>query len=130
MIQPGETLPIRIDFFGNVIDPIKSFDPITQMSIDKLKIANFYQGNEIILNETSVDLFRRKYRETFGANEYDNSLYQLVSEYKRVNGIEQYLSLFHEKLTSIFSYLSDFSIILDKEFDSVLESKFEDINDF
>ena len=130
VFQPGETLPIRIDFFGNEIDSIKSFDPINQLSIDKLNIVNFYPGNEIILNDTSVDIFRRKYREIFGANGYDNSIYQLVSEYKRVNGIEQYLSLFHEKLTSIFNYLSDFSIILDKEFDAVLESKFEDINDF
>ena len=130
VFQPGETLPIRIDFFGNEIESIKSFDPINQISINKLNNANFYPGNEIILSEASVDLFRRKYRESFGTSEYDNSLYQLVSEKKRVTGIEQYLSLFHKELTSIFSYLRDFSIILDKEFGAVLESKFEDINDF
>ena len=47
-----------------------------------------------------------------------------------MNGIEQYLSLFHEELTSIFSYLDDFLVIFDKDYNAVLENKIEDINDF
>ena len=130
VFPPGEDNPVRIDFFGNEVDTIRYFDPINQLSIGNINHINFYPGSEINLNDKSINIFRAKYRQTFDNRIYDNLLYQLVSDKKRVNGIEQYLSLFHEELTSIFSYLDDFLVIFDKDYNAVLENKIEDINDF
>ena len=130
VFPPGVQNPVRIDFFGDEVDSIRSFDPINQLSIENINHINFYPGSEINLNDESINLFRSNYRKTFDNRIYDNSLYQSVSDKKRVNGIEQYLSLFHDELTSFFSYLEDFLVILDKDYNAVLENKIEDILDF
>jgi transcription-repair coupling factor (superfamily II helicase) len=36
IFPPGETLPVRIDFFGDDVESIRRFDPHTQRSVDRL----------------------------------------------------------------------------------------------
>ena len=126
---PGEKHPVRIDFFGDVIDSLRLFDPISQLSLHNINFISFNAGNEIILTDHSVELFRRNHRELFN-EEYDKSLYSNISQKIRTNGIEHYLSMFHESLATIFDHIGDAHIILDKEYLSVLDTKFDEINDF
>ncbi|MDC1296577.1 hypothetical protein N8X83_00790, partial [Alphaproteobacteria bacterium] len=60
-------LPIRIDFFDNQIDSLYTFDPITQKRISNLDNEKIYIGtsSELILNEDSLTLFRKNFREIF-----------------------------------------------------------------
>ena len=126
---PGENYPVRIDFFGDVIDSLRVFDPISQLSLNNINFINFNAGNEIILTDQSIDLFRKNYREIFN-DEYDKSVYSNISQKIRINGIEHYLSMFHESLSTIFDHIGDAHIILDKEYSPVLDTKFDEINDF
>ena len=126
---PGEKHPVRIDFFGDVIDSLRLFDPISQLSLHNINFISFNAGNEIILTDHSVELFRRNHRELFN-EEYDKSLYSNISQKIRTNGIEHYLSMFHESLATIFDHIGDAHVILDKEYSTILDTKFEEINDF
>ena len=126
---PGEKHPVRIDFFGDVIDSLRVFDPISQLSLHNINFISFNAGNEIILTDHSVELFRRNHRELFN-EEYDKSLYSNISQKIRTNGIEHYLSMFHESLATIFDHIGDVHVILDKEYSTILDTKFEEINDF
>ena len=103
---------------------------MNQLSLKNLKEVKFYPGNELILNDKSINLFRRRFRENFSNLNFDEHSYQQISERRMFNGMEHLLPLFHDELTSIFDYIDDFSIVLDKDFQLTLESKLEDIQDF
>lgn len=103
--QAGDLIGYRIDFFGNEIESIKVFDPITQITTDNVKFLQILPTSEVILTTKTIDNFRYKYRSYFG-NILDDQLYQAISEGRSYQGMEHWLPLFYEKeLTSFFSYL-------------------------
>ena len=59
-----------------------------------------------------------------------NHFIVIFSQKIRTNGIEHYLSMFHESLATIFDHMHDAHVILDKEYLPVLDTKFDEINDF
>mgnify|MGYP006197831161 CR=1 FL=1 len=64
---PGSRTPIRLDFFGDVLDGARRFDPETQRTVEKLKRVEFSAVSEIILDEAAIARFRQNYRIAFGA---------------------------------------------------------------
>ena len=62
----GAEFPARIDLFGDEVEAIKSFDPLTQRSegvIDHLSLA---PASEAPLDAAAIERFRGRYREAFG----------------------------------------------------------------
>ena len=49
LFPPGTAFPVRIDFFGNEIDAIRSFDPHTQRSHDRLREVRLLPPAELPL---------------------------------------------------------------------------------
>ena len=49
--------------FGDELESIKRFDPITQRSIDSIEFAKLSPVAEIILNSESINRFKSSYRE-------------------------------------------------------------------
>ena len=41
----------RLDFFGDVVESIKVFDPITQITNNKINKINLFPASEINLNQ-------------------------------------------------------------------------------
>ena len=80
VFPPGDDFPIRIDFFGDEIETIRNFDPLNQLSLKNVKEVKFYAGNELILNDKSIHLFRRRFRENFSNMSLDEYSYQQISE--------------------------------------------------
>ena len=123
--------PIRIDFFDDTIDSIYSFDQITQKRLDKLNITpiSINISRELILNQKSIELFRKKFREIF--NNYRLSqIYYSFSENILPPGGEQFIPLFFNEMKTIFSYLDKTTIILSNNFSNMLELRLENIDDF
>ena len=106
--------PARLDFFGDVLDGIREFDPDTQLTTGKLPKLDIAPGSEVFLDEESVARFRTRYRSEFGAPPLGAALYESVSEGQRVQGVEHWLPLFQEKLETIFDYLPDATISFDE----------------
>ena len=123
--------PIRIDFFDNMIESIHSFDPITQKRIKKIDLVkiSINTSSELIINENSIELFRKNFRQKFD-NYRASQIYNSFSEKIIPPGGEQFISLFFNKMETIFSYLQKTTIVLSNDFVNLLEMRLENINDF
>jgi len=131
LFPAGETTALRLDFFGDEIETMRRFDPADQRSTGATGAFTLMPASEALLDEDSVKRFRARYRETFGANATGDPLYQAVSEGRRLAGMEHWLPLFEDKLSSLFDHLSDADVIVrDSGTDGALESRTEAIQDY
>lgn len=102
--QAFDLVGYRIDFFGDELENIKIFDPITQISTGNAKEVEILPACEVILNEQTIANFRKNYRQQFG-NNLDDQMYQAISDNRSYQGMEHWLALFFENpLGNIFDY--------------------------
>lgn len=115
IFPPGEGGPVRLDFFGDVLDGARRFDPVTQRTTEKLDVIELAPVSEVILDEAAITRFRQNYRIEFGAAGTDDPLYEAVSAGRKHQGIEHWLPFFHERLETLFDYLPDATVTLDDQ---------------
>ena len=113
LFTPGSEEPVRLDFFGDTLESIRSFDPETQRTSKQLKRLDLVPMSEVVLTEDAISRFRRAYLASFGAASRDDVLYQSISDGRRYAGMEHWLPLFHEKLETLFDYVGDVPMVLD-----------------
>ena len=119
----------RIDFFGEEVESIKEFEPLTQLSQGLVRGIEILPASEVILNEQTCANFREKYRKNFGQNfslNDDDQLYSSVSEGRSYSGMEHWLPLFYnEELVSVFDYLKQPVIFLNQRIFAQAEQRWE-----
>ncbi len=72
-----------------------------------------------------------RYREQFGATATGDPLYQAVSEGRRLAGMEHWLPLFEEKLSTLFDHLTNSDlIVIDSTAIQAGEERLSDITDY
>ncbi len=103
---------LRLDFFGDELETLRLFDPNTQRSSGVAEQHLLLPASEAMLDEDSVKRFRTRYRELFGANATSDPLYQAVSDGRRLAGMEHWLPLFEDRMTTLFDHLNDSDIIV------------------
>ncbi|MGV6816923.1 MAG: transcription-repair coupling factor [Thiotrichales bacterium] len=101
----GSEQPYRIDLFDDEIESIRSFDPETQTSIEKLTQINLLPSHEFPMDEAGIKAFRQRYRERFEGDPQNSRIYTAVSAGTPPGGIEYYLPLFHQKTATLFDFL-------------------------
>jgi transcription-repair coupling factor (superfamily II helicase) len=126
---PGTRGPIRLDFFGDVLDGARRFDAETQRTVEKLSAIEFAPMSEVILDEAAITRFRQNYRAEFGAGGSDDPLYEAVSAGRKHQGMEHWLPFFHARLETIFDYLPGASVMLDDAVTPARLSRWEGIAD-
>jgi transcription-repair coupling factor (superfamily II helicase) len=107
IFPPGSNQPVRLDFFGDTLESIRSFDPHTQRTTQQLKSFTLNAANEVLLAKDAVALFRKNYAEAFSGIDTHDPLYESVTGGRRYQGMEHWLPLFHPQLESLFDYLPD-----------------------
>ena len=113
--KAADLIGYRIDFFGDEIESIKAFDPLSQITQESLKEIEILPASEVVLNDKTIANFRQKYRENFGAS-IDDQLYGAVSEGRSYHGMEHWLPFFYnENLVSFFDYFSSPVILLNQK---------------
>ncbi|MBW6419843.1 transcription-repair coupling factor [Rhizobium sp. XQZ8] len=110
---PGTEEPVRLDFFGDTLETIRSFDPASQRTTGQARSLDLNPMSEVTLTPDTISLFRKNYLSLFGAATRDDALYQAVSEGRRYAGMEHWLPLFYDELETAFDYLSGFRIVTD-----------------
>ncbi len=115
IFPPGESGPVRLDLFGDVLDGARRFDPVSQRTTEKLEVVELAPVSEVILDEAAITRFRQNYRIEFGAAGTDDPLYETVSAGRKHQGVEHWLPFFHEKLETLFDYLPGATISLDDQ---------------
>jgi transcription-repair coupling factor (superfamily II helicase) len=127
----GEELALRLDFFGDEVDSIRRFDPADQRSTDKAQAFTLMPASEGLLDAETIKRFRSGYRERFGATSTQDPLYQALSEGRRMAGMEHWLPLLEDKLSTLFDHLGENDLILrDGAADKALEARREAIEDY
>src|SRR6266851_9466402 len=109
----GETSPLRLDFFGDALEGVRSFDPLTQRSTGRRDGFALKPMSEVLLDEQTIHRFRTRYREQFGTVADDDPLYDSISAGRRYIGMEHWLPLYYEALETIFDYVPRAAITLD-----------------
>ena len=103
----GSDTPYRIDLFDDEIETLRTFDPESQRSVDKVESIRLLPGREFPLDKKSVTDFRGRFRERFDVDFRRCPIYQDLSTGITPAGIEYYLPLFFEETSTLFDYLPE-----------------------
>ncbi|MCU7924502.1 MAG: transcription-repair coupling factor [Candidatus Thiodiazotropha sp. (ex Dulcina madagascariensis)] len=130
----GCQTPYRIDLFDDEVDTIRTFDPETQRSAEKIERIDMLPAREFPLDQASITLFRRNYRIRFEGDLQRSLIYQDVSDGKIPSGLEYYLPLFFEETATLFDYLPEQRLLVELEevreqaaaFIATVEARFEE----
>ncbi|NIA67620.1 transcription-repair coupling factor [Pelagibius litoralis] len=129
VFAPGQAQPLRLDFFGDDLESLRLFDPLTQRTTEAADQAILKPVSEVILDPEAVERFRTVYRSSFGAVR-DDPLYEAVSAARAHPGMEHWLPLYHKRLVTLFDYLPEAGVTLDYQASEVREARLETILDF
>ena len=123
LFPPGAAEPMRLDFFGDEIEAVRSFDPMSQRTTGKVEGFACRPVSEVALDEAAIGRFRTAYREMFGIVQGTDPLYESISEGIKFIGMEHWLPLFHDGLDTLFAYVPDAVAILDHQCDEALDAR-------
>lgn len=129
IFPPGQEQPLRLDFFGDELESLKTFDPLTQLSSAPIEVLEIKPMGEILLGPDSIERFRKVYRDLFPEGGRDDPLYRNITEGTLPSGAEHWLPLFYEKLDHLFDYLDDFAVSLDYLYEESLKDRWDQIQD-
>ncbi len=101
----GSKVPYRIELFDEEIESIRTFDPDTQRSLDKIGQIQLFPAREFPFTDDAIKHFRQAFRDVFPETSPKNHFYLDVSKGITPGGIEYYLPLFVDFMASLFDYL-------------------------
>ncbi len=130
IVPPGMNEGIRLDLFGDEIESLRPYDPLTQLTQGSSTSITLYPVSEVLLNEASIARFREGYRERFGAVTKDDPLYEAISQGQGHVGMEHWLPLFYEHTDTLFSYCEGACVTFDSEVKSAAAERHETILDY
>lgn len=103
----GSNVPYRIDLFDDEIETLRTFDPETQRSIDKVDSINLLPAHEFPLDKQAIKDFRQRFKDQFDVDYRRCPIYQDLATGITPSGIEYYAPLFFEQTATLFDYLPD-----------------------
>ncbi len=128
LFAPGAE-PVRLDFFGDTLESIRTFDLETQRTIGQRTRIDLVPTSELAITPETISRFRERYVAAFGAPGRDDHLYAAISEGRRHPGFENWLPLFAERLDTLFDYLPDSPVALDHLADEAIAQRHAEIVD-
>ena len=130
LFAPGMDEPVRLDFFGDTLESIRSFDPETQRTNADLRALDLVPMAEFQLTSDTIRLFRTGYVAAFGAAGPDDVLYEAVSEGRRHAGMEHWLPLFHQRMETLFDYVDGSPIAIEPLAEEAAHERLAQIADY
>ncbi len=108
----GSKLPYRIELFDDEIESIRTFDPETQRSLEKIDEIQLFPAREFPFTDEAIKHFRQAFRKQFPEVSPKNILYLDVSKGITPSGIEYYLPLFVDNTETLFDYLPETTLLI------------------
>ncbi|MBF0332190.1 MAG: transcription-repair coupling factor [Alphaproteobacteria bacterium] len=130
VFPPGAAEPLRLDLFGDEIEAVRSFDPMTQRTTGKADALVLEPASEVVIDEESIARFRSAYREAFGTVTGTDPLYESISEGVKFPGMEQWLPLFHDGLDTPFAYVPDAVVTLAPHVEEARQARDDQIREY
>jgi transcription-repair coupling factor (superfamily II helicase) len=101
----GSQVPYRIELFDDEVESIRTFDPESQRSVDRVDQIRLLPAREFPLDADGIARFRQSWRRAFDGDPQASPLYRDVSQGLSPSGVEYYLPLFFERTDTLFDYL-------------------------
>jgi transcription-repair coupling factor (superfamily II helicase) len=130
LFPAGLDQPVRLDFFGDALESIRSFDAESQRTLLDMRSLDLVPISEFQLITETIRRFRMGYVATFGAPERDDPLYEAVSEGRRHPGMEHWLPLFHERMDTLFDYFGEAPVAIEPQAEDAVRERFKQIADY
>src|SRR5690606_5703795 len=102
----GAAEPVRIDFFDDEIETLRTFDPQTQRTRAEVDAARVLPAREFPFDDAAIKGFRQRFRATLKGDPTQCTLYRDISEAQLPAGVEYYLPLFFDETVSLLDYLA------------------------
>ena len=103
----GSDEPLRIDLFDGEIESLRSFDPETQRTAQRLARIDLLPAREFPLHTDAIERFKIDWYRSFDGDPERCSVFNEVSQGRAPQGAEYYLPLFFDECHSMFDYLPD-----------------------
>ncbi|MCB1488522.1 MAG: transcription-repair coupling factor, partial [Bauldia sp.] len=129
LFAAGAGEPVRLDFFGDTLESIRTFDPESQRTVAARKRIDLVPANELHLSPETIARFRQNYVAEFGAPSREDLLYQSVSEGRRYVGMEHWLPLFADGMETLFDHVGDAAVVLEHLDDEATGERLAQIED-
>jgi transcription-repair coupling factor (superfamily II helicase) len=126
---PGLELPIRLDFFGDTLESIRTFDPESQRTSGSVRRLDLVPTSEVQITTETMVKFRLAYVRAFGGSTKGDQLYEAVSEGRRHPGVEHWLPLFTDRLDTIFDYLPGSGVVLENQVEEAAKERLTTVAD-
>lgn len=130
LFPPGMAQPLRLDFFGDTLESIRSFDPESQRTIAQVRGLDLVPMSEVTLTSETMARFRQNYVQQFGGQTRGDTLYEAVSEGRRHTGMEHWLPLFYSETDTLFDYVGDAPIMLDPLSEEAAVERLKQVEDY
>lgn len=131
LFPSGEEQALRLDFFGDEIESVRTFDAADQRTTGRVEGFTLLPASEALLDEELVKRFRTRYREKFGATATGDPLYQAISDGRRLAGMEHWLPMFEDRLETLFDHLGDDALVIrELGVTAAAEQRFEAVSDY
>jgi len=101
----GSDEPLRIDLFDGKIESLRSFDPETQRTAQRLERIDLLPAREFPLHTDAIERFKIDWYRSFDGDPERCSVFNEVSQGRAPQGAEYYLPLFFDECHSMFDYL-------------------------
>ncbi len=108
----GSKAPYRIELFDDEIDTIRTFDPETQRSIEKVDKVRLLPAKEFPLTDEAIAHFKHNFKYRFDVDPRACAVYQDVSDGIASAGIEYFLPLFFDTTATLFDYLPESTLVV------------------
>ena len=130
----GSDHPFRLDLFDDEIESLRTFDPETQLSVNKVNSVRLLPAREYPLTTAAINRFQDAWHLKFHSDARRCPIYQDISQGLSPPGVEYYLPLFFESSATLFDYLPERALVISEDIDATLrhhwreaESRFESL---
>ena len=132
-ISITETTGIRIEFWGDEIDSIRSFSIVSQRSINNLEKATIFPAHEYVLENSIEKICKNIQNIEIDTNKKQEEIIQEDIEQIRpgnyISKIDKYFNCFYEETATLIDYLNkNYAIILDEQSKIIQRAKNIDID--
>ncbi len=120
IFPPNTTAPVRIEFFGDTVETMRAFDPLTQRSLQSIEELVLLPSREILLtDEILADIAPRLKQACDDLDIGADKRRAILSDLQNAvyfHGVEYLQPLLHPGLETIFDYAPDnLLVMLDPE---------------
>ncbi|MDC9719111.1 MAG: transcription-repair coupling factor [Gammaproteobacteria bacterium] len=108
----GSHAPLRIELFDDEIESLRYFDADSQRTTALITEFNLLPAREFPLTDAAISHFRQSFTSQFDLDPKACPVYQDVSQGFAPAGIEYYIPLFFNTMSTLLDYLPDSALVV------------------